>query len=148
MTHDVKMYVPFPYGDRKRTSNNTIAKKQQFVSFNWNALGWAIGSFAFVFCLGDGESRSAFDGPKPLIARPCQRDSAYGPCDRKIYSAPSRRAAWRRRSGLSSIYMIRMGLRLVQMLGITRSRLTTVYKIWVLLGSLPRLTTQMDRYGL
>ena len=29
------------------------------------------------------------------------------------------------RSGLSSIYMIRMGLRLVQMLGITRSRLTT-----------------------
>ena len=36
-----------------------------------------------------------------------------------------RETVWRRRSGLSSIYMIRMGLRLVQMLGITRSRLTT-----------------------
>ncbi|WP_296330892.1 hypothetical protein [uncultured Acidaminococcus sp.] len=40
------------------------------------------------------------------------------------------------------------GSRLAQMLGKTRSRLTTAYKIWVLLGSLPRLTTQMDRYGL
>ena len=39
------------------------------------------------------------------------------------------------------------GSRLAQMLGITRSRLTTSYKIWVLLGSLPRLTMQMDRYG-
>ena len=42
-----------------------------------------------VFCLRDGESRSAFDGPKPLIARRCQRDSAYGPCDQKINSAPT-----------------------------------------------------------
>ena len=40
-----------------------------------------------VFCLSDGESRSAFDGPKPLIARRCQRDSAHGPCYRKINSA-------------------------------------------------------------
>mgnify|MGYP000221834388 CR=1 FL=1 len=38
---------------------------------------------------GVGESRSAFDGPKLLIARRCQRDSAYGPCDRKINSAPT-----------------------------------------------------------
>ena len=37
-----------------------------------------------VFCPGDGESRSAFDGPKTLIARRCQRDSAYGPCNRKM----------------------------------------------------------------
>ena len=41
-----------------------------------------------VFCPGDGESRSAFDGPKTLIARRCQRDSAYGPYNRKIDSAP------------------------------------------------------------
>ena len=31
----------------------------------------------------------------PLIARRGQRDSAAGPCDQTINSAPSRRAVWR-----------------------------------------------------
>ena len=56
-----------------------------------------------VFCLSDGESRSAFDGPKPLIARHRRSDSAYGPCYRKINSAPTtdRETVWRRRSEVS-----------------------------------------------
>ena len=51
-----------------------------------------------VFCLGDGECRSAFDGPKPLITRRCQRNSVHGPCDQKINSAPTtdRETVWRR----------------------------------------------------
>ena len=72
-----------------------------------------------VFCLRDGECRSAFDGPKPLIARHRRSDSIAGPCYRKINSAPTTegRRFGAVRSGLSSIYMIRMGLRLVQMRG-------------------------------
>ena len=64
-----------------------------------------------------GKGGIFFDGPKPLIARRSQRDLSAGPCDQKINLAPSRRVVWRRRSDLSSIYLIRMGLRLVQMLG-------------------------------
>ena len=64
-----------------------------------------------------GKGGIFFDGPKPLIARRSQRDLSAGPCDQKINSAPSRRVVWHRRSDLSSIYLIRMGLRLVQMLG-------------------------------
>ena len=55
-----------------------------------------------VFCLGDGECRSAFDGPKPLITRRCQRNSVHGPCDQKINSAPTtdRETVWRRSHSL------------------------------------------------
>ena len=51
-----------------------------------------------VFCQASSNQRvreTFFDGSKPLIIRCCQSDSSAGPFNRKINSAPSRRAVWR-----------------------------------------------------
>ena len=71
------------------------------------------------FCLSDGESRSALPrrGTKSHLILQSRRQVLLVVDEEGQFGAV--------RSGLSSIYMIRMGLRLVQMLGITRSRLTT-----------------------
>ena len=71
------------------------------------------------FCLRDGESRSALPrrGTKSHLILQSRRQVLLVVDEEGQFGAV--------RSGLSSIYMIRMGLRLVQMLGITRSRLTT-----------------------
>ena len=63
-----------------------------------------------IFCLSDGESRSALQGgdQKPL-------DSAKQKASPLVVDEEGQFGAVR--SGLSSIYMIRMGLRLVQMRG-------------------------------
>ena len=96
-----------------------LAVKQKNVTHGVNRSSLCLTVFAFVFRLRDGESRSALPrrGTKSHLILQSRRQVLLVVDEEGQFGAV--------RSGLSSIYMIRMGLRLVQMLGITRSRLTT-----------------------